>query len=368
MIIKHELQLDLVNKGHMPQIYAVQGDDASRVLAVALKENGNDWPIPDGVVPLVRYRKPDGTGGVYDTLPDGLSAWYMEAKQLFVILAPQMLTVPGCVETQIQLSQGSDICASFSFQVLVEGDPSIGVMESFDYVNWNQWATEEIISQLSRLRESGAFDGATFLPEVSQEGVLTWTNDQGKENPEVINILDLFARQIGSRLLPLSGGTMTGNIAMGGNQIKDLGTPTENDDAVPKSYVDDGFVPAVESADHPGCYYRIVDSDTQWLNAPMILGVEYLTAQRWNGKPVYVKAVGMGTLVNNSSKRVDLGLSAVSEIVDYCVVAKNDLATMVCTYTSGVTSAFVEGLNTIVLSTSIDLSPYTGTAIVQYVK
>ena len=187
----------------------------------------------------------------------------------------------------------------------------------------------------------------------------------------LLNLVSELDRILGneqSTALLKTGGTMTGLIAMSGNQIKDLGTPTENGDAVPKSYVDDGFAPAVESADHPGCYYRIVDSDTQWLNAPMILGVEYPTAQRWNGKPVYVKAVGMGTLVNNSSKRVDLGLSGVSEIVDYCVVAKNDLATLVCTYTSGVSSAFVEVLNTIVLSTSIDLSTYTGTAIVQYVK
>lgn len=38
--------------------------------------------------------------------------------------------------------------------------------------------------------------------------------------------------------LSLSGGTMSGNIAMGGNKITGLGTPTADTDAVTKSYTD----------------------------------------------------------------------------------------------------------------------------------
>lgn len=36
--------------------------------------------------------------------------------------------------------------------------------------------------------DAGEFDGATFLPEVSEEGIIRWTNDQGKPNPEPRNI------------------------------------------------------------------------------------------------------------------------------------------------------------------------------------
>ena len=42
--------------------------------------------------------------------------------------------------------------------------------------------------ELIGMRDSGEFDGATFTPSVSNTGDLSWTNDQGRENPETVNI------------------------------------------------------------------------------------------------------------------------------------------------------------------------------------
>ena len=47
---------------------------------------------------------------------------------------------------------------------------------------------------------------------------------------------------------------------------------------------------------------QIGNSETEWQNPPMILGVEYRTTERYNGKPVYAKAVNVGTLPNNAYK------------------------------------------------------------------
>lgn len=43
-----------------------------------------------------------------------------------------------------------------------------------------------------------------------------------------------------------------------------------------------------ESSDYPGCYYRVVDGETEWLNPPMAKFREYRTTERYQGKPVYV--------------------------------------------------------------------------------
>ena len=44
---------------------------------------------------------------------------------------------------------------------------------------------------------------------------------------------------------------------------------------------------AVESDDYAGCYYRIIDGETEWINPPMLNEVEYRTTERYLGKPVY---------------------------------------------------------------------------------
>lgn len=50
-----------------------------------------------------------------------------------------------------------------------------------------------------------------------------------------------------------------------------------------------GVAPAIESGEHSGCYYRMVDNETEWINPPMLRNVEYRTTERHYGYPVYVK-------------------------------------------------------------------------------
>ena len=47
----------------------------------------------------------------------------------------------------------------------------------------------------------------------------------------------------------------------------------------------------IESQEHTGCRYRIVDGEMEWINPPMMPDVEYRTAERYNGHPVYVKRI-----------------------------------------------------------------------------
>ncbi len=47
----------------------------------------------------------------------------------------------------------------------------------------------------------------------------------------------------------------------------------------------------------------------EWENPPMKIGVEYRTVERYDGKPVYVKAVNFGIVSNNDTKFVEHGIS-----------------------------------------------------------
>ena len=79
---------------------------------------------------------------------------------------------------------------------------------------------------------------------------------------------------------------------------------------------DVGAAPAMESASHKGCYYRTINGLTEWINPPMVLGEEYRTTERYNGKPVYAKVVDIGSLPNEASKTVSHNISNVEDIVD----------------------------------------------------
>lgn len=64
---------------------------------------------------------------------------------------------------------------------------------------------------------------------------------------------------------------------------------------------DTGAVVGSEDVDNPGCYYRTVNGETEWLNPPAVLGVEYRTAERWLGKPVYTKLLEVGYAANGKA-------------------------------------------------------------------
>ena len=52
----------------------------------------------------------------------------------------------------------------------------------------NENAREEYITQLKKDIESGNLYGATFIPSVSADGDISWTNNKNLDNPETVNI------------------------------------------------------------------------------------------------------------------------------------------------------------------------------------
>ena len=72
----------------------------------------------------------------------------------------------------------------------------------------------------------------------------------------------------------------------------------------------------VESAEYPGCYYRMVDGNAEWINPPMVDGVEYRTMQRYDGHPVYVKSIITENFMDTGTLEVTIS-DAVTGIVGF---------------------------------------------------
>ena len=134
MIVTQQIQVNLTDKQERPSIDAVQGDGAKAV-KISLFAEGEAWAIPDGAAALIRYRKLDGTGGSYDTMPDGSAAYTVSGNAITVRLAPETMTDSGVTQLQVVLRKDGAELAAFTMNLSVEPDPSIDTMDSKDFVN-----------------------------------------------------------------------------------------------------------------------------------------------------------------------------------------------------------------------------------------
>jgi hypothetical protein len=72
--------------------------------------------------------------------------------------------------------------------------------------------------------------------------------------------------------------------------------------------------PAIESTEHPGCYYRYVNGNVEWINPPMYAHNEYRTSERWRGKVVYTKMFYPNTTLNGK-QTADIDIPGLVDIV-----------------------------------------------------
>ena len=86
----------------------------------------------------------------------------------------------------------------------------------------------------------------------------------------------------------------SGNDLYGSVTVENGGTGADNAEEARENLE---VAQAIKSNEHPGCFYRIIDGETEWLNPPMIKNVEYRTTKRYKGLAVYEKVDTSGNIL-----------------------------------------------------------------------
>lgn len=166
--------------------YAKQNDRGSRELVCQLVDGGQPWTPPTNILTAIRYIKPDGTGGFYDTTENNLPAAVFSGSTVTLTLAEQVLTVPGEVymEFNVYTSQ-TERLTTFSFTLYVEQSVlTDATIISSNYYNILTQQIAEILGSIGAVAELTAT--ATSIPK-DEEATVTVTGGTGPNDPYVLN-------------------------------------------------------------------------------------------------------------------------------------------------------------------------------------
>lgn len=175
MNINQNVALNLSADGIPPRLHMMQGDSNTRTIIATLWDGAQPYTLPTGFSVMVRFRKPDGTGGIYDTTEGGAKVTF-SGSTVTAPVATQMLAVAGVVQAQIDVygtatGKAAEKLATFRFAVEVA--PSVypdAEIISNDYYNI-------IAAQIAAAVEAGAkADAAIQAAQTATAAATTATN------------------------------------------------------------------------------------------------------------------------------------------------------------------------------------------------
>lgn len=171
--IEYKITLDCRRAESQVIITAKQGEASGRKITFSLNEGRLPYKVPAGVTAVLRAKKPSGAV-LYNTCTvtaDG---------NVEYIITTQTVAEVGNLPCELQLSQDGKVIFSPNFTLLVYKNLSV----DSEVESTNEFtALQDAINRAENLA-----GGTTFTPSVSEDGVLSWTNDGGKTNPDPVNI------------------------------------------------------------------------------------------------------------------------------------------------------------------------------------
>lgn len=131
--------------------------------------------------------------------------------------------------------------------------------------------------------------------------------------------------------------------------------------------------------DSAGVWFRTGNNENWgdgWMplsEPPMIIGVEYLTPERYNGKPVYKKIVNIGALPHSTEKSIAHGIASYEKCISYEVLAYDTTTTVVQQFPFVNTTGEMRGkvqvsAAHVLIYTFSNLGNYNAVATLRYTK
>lgn len=159
MKVTSQITVDLLHPNVATLVYAKQTDQQSRFISATLLEGSQPWTPPTGALIAVRYRKPDGTIGWYDTTENKAKAVTMSGNVATIQLAAQALAVSGDVYIELEFyTQSAEKLSSFAWVLAVEASAvSDGEIESSDYFNVLAETLAEIVKALPNIQNADKY-------------------------------------------------------------------------------------------------------------------------------------------------------------------------------------------------------------------
>ena len=140
LTVAQAVKLNTTLDGVPPTLHMVQGDANTRVISASLWAGAEPYAVPSGAAVMLRFAKPDGTGGLYaKTENNDAISW--SGSEITIPVAAQVLAAAGIVRAQVDIFVGAGDAAAarlatFAFRIDVQPDVySDAQIISSDYYN-----------------------------------------------------------------------------------------------------------------------------------------------------------------------------------------------------------------------------------------
>ena len=242
-----------------PEIYAKQGDACTHKVQIELCDGGAYWQINTRHAAAIRFCKRDGTGGIYNKLPDGSDAYEFPAviptDTIIITLALEVLTCPGDVLVDVAFSSGVEVLATFNFVVHVQAAPMAGVTASNNYYNYQSLA--DINKAIDEAKAAAA-------------GAVKSINGSKPDSSGNVNVVAGVAKVNGK----------AGNVSVAVNAYTTCSTAAST--AAKTAELVDGFAPVI------GAILAVRFTNNNTAESPRLNydGIEYIIRDRITAQPI----------------------------------------------------------------------------------